>query len=178
MSNQAGRMPILFDVDRKRFEQAVRAYSADLYRFAFWLCRDRFLAEDLVQETFTRAWNNWNNLQKPDSVKSWLITILRNEHARLYERKQFDFADVEFEDLQIAADHEPAATYEMERTVEQLSPSLREPLLLQVLGGFSCEEIAGMLGTTEGAIMTRLTRARQAMRKLWNGSGERSRGAK
>ena len=41
----------------------------------------------------------------------------------------------------------------------------REPLLLQVLGGFSCAEIAGMLGTTEGAVMTRLTRARQALRQ-------------
>ena len=40
---------------REEFEQAVRAYSADLYRFAYWLCRDRHVAEDLVQETFLRA---------------------------------------------------------------------------------------------------------------------------
>ena len=47
-----------------------------------------------------------------------------------------------------------------------LPESLREPLLMQVLGGFSCGEIAGMLATTEGAVMTRLTRARQAVRRM------------
>jgi RNA polymerase sigma-70 factor (ECF subfamily) len=48
-----------------------------------------------------------------------------------------------------------------------LPETYREPLLLQVLGGFSCAEIAGMLGSSEGAIMTRLTRARQALRQQY-----------
>jgi RNA polymerase sigma-70 factor (ECF subfamily) len=106
-----------------------------------------------------------------------LITILRNEHARLYERKQLEIADVELDDVNVAADHEPASAYDMERLVEKLPLSLREPLLLQVLGGFSCKEIAGMLDTTEGAVMTRLTRARQGMRRLLQDTGERSGGA-
>lgn len=171
----SGKPPeaMIFDLSQKRFEQSVRAYSADLFRFAFWLCRDRFVAEDLVQETFVRAWKSWRDLQNPGSVKPWLITILRHEHARLYERKQLDIVDVELDDLQIASDHEPAATYEMEQLVGELPLSLREPLLLQVLGGFSCGEIAQMLDTTEGAVMTRLTRARQAMRKLLGDSKER-----
>jgi RNA polymerase sigma-70 factor (ECF subfamily) len=168
---------MIFDINRKHFEQTVRAYSADLYRFAVWLCRDRFVAEDLVQETFTRAWKNWSNLRDISSVKPWLITILRNEHARLYERKQLEIADVELDDVNVAADHEPASAYDMERLVEKLPLSLREPLLLQVLGGFSCKEIAGMLDTTEGAVMTRLTRARQGMRRLLQDTGERSGGA-
>ena len=83
----------MFNSAQRRFEQTVRAYSADLYRYAYWLCRDRFVAEDLVQESFTRAWNNWESLKDAGAVKSWLITILRREHARLYERKQFDYVD-------------------------------------------------------------------------------------
>lgn len=54
---------------------------------------------------------------------------------------------------------------EASQIVASLPPLYREPLLLQVLGGFSCAEIAVMLGTSEGAVMTRLTRARQALRR-------------
>lgn len=149
---------------RKSFEQAVRAYSPDLFRFAWWLCRDKFVAEDLVQETFARAWKAWDDIKDSNATKSWLITIVRREHARLYERKQFDYVDVELEDLQIAADHEPIELFEMENLLGSLPLTLREPLVLQALGGFSCAEIATMLDTTEGAIMTRLTRARQTLR--------------
>lgn len=154
----------MFNSSERKFEQTVRAYSADLYRFAWWLCRDRFVAEDLVQETFTRAWNNWDSLKDPNAVKAWLMTILRREHARLYERKQFDYVDAEIEDLQIAADHDAVEFFELEQLLGELPLTLREPFLLQVMGGFSCAEIAGMLETTEGAVMTRLTRARQALR--------------
>jgi RNA polymerase sigma-70 factor (ECF subfamily) len=149
---------------RRSFEQAVRAFSPDLYRFAWWLCRDRFVAEDLVQEAFARAWKSWDNLKDAGATKSWLITIVRREHARLYERKQFDFVDAELEDLQIAAEHAPIELFEMENLLDSLPLTLREPLVLQALGGFSCAEIADMLDTTEGAVMTRLTRARQTLR--------------
>ncbi|MCK7500643.1 MAG: sigma-70 family RNA polymerase sigma factor [Comamonadaceae bacterium] len=63
------------------FESMVRAYSRDLYRFAWWLCRDRAQAEDLVQETFARAWKAWHTLRDERAVKGWLFAILRNEHA-------------------------------------------------------------------------------------------------
>lgn len=156
---------VLFGPRQKQFDQTVRAYSADLYRFAYWLCRDRFVAEDLVQETFARAWNSWEHLKDAAAVKGWLITILRNEHARLYERKRLDYSDVPVEDIDIAQDNEPSSQMELEQLVEALPLTLREPLVMQVLGGFSCEEIAHMLETTEGAVMTRLTRARQALRQ-------------
>jgi RNA polymerase sigma-70 factor (ECF subfamily) len=156
---------VLFGPRQKQFDQTVRAYGADLYRFAYWLCRDRFVAEDLVQETFARAWNSWEHLKDATAVKSWLITILRNEHARLYERKRLDYSDVPVEDIDIAQDNEPSSQMELEQLVEALPLTLREPLVMQVLGGFSCEEIARMLETTESAVMTRLTRARQALRQ-------------
>ncbi|HMV17410.1 MAG TPA: sigma-70 family RNA polymerase sigma factor [Zoogloea sp.] len=162
---------MIFSFTRKReFEQVVRAYSADLYRFAYWLCRDRFVAEDLVQESFARAWSNWDSLRDKSAPKPWLLTILRNEHARLYERKQFDYVDEQPEELAIAADHDPVALHELEDLIGRLPLSLREPFLLQTLGGFSCGEIAAQLDTTEGAVMVRLTRARQGLRQLLDGA--------
>jgi len=149
---------------QRQFDQTVRAYSADLYRYAYWLCRDRFTAEELVQETFARAWKSWGSLTEMAAVKSWLITILRNERARLYERKQLDMVDIDLQDLDIPSLHQAGEQLELEQLLAELPESYREPLLLQVLGGYSCDEIAAMLGTTEGAVMTRLTRARQALR--------------
>jgi len=149
---------------QRHFERVVRAYSADMYRFAYWLCRDRFVAEDLVQEACVRAWSAWDKLRDKDNPKPWLLTILRNEHARIYERKQFDYTDEPPEELEIAAEHSPIELHDLEDTIGRLPLSLREPFLLQVLGGFACSEIAEMLDTTEGAVMVRLTRARQALR--------------
>lgn len=160
---------MLLSLRQRHFDRVVRAYSAELYRFAFWLCRDRFMAEELVQETCVRAWASWDKLRDPDNPKPWLMTILRNEHARIYERKQFDYADEAPEELEIAAEHSAVELFELEDTIGNLPLSLREPFLLQVLGGFACAEIAQMLDTTEGAIMVRLTRARQTLRALLEG---------
>lgn len=155
---------MLFKLGSAQFDQTVRAYSADLYRYAWWLVRDRFIAEELVQETFARAWKNWDSLADLGAVKSWLITILRNERARLYERKRLDISDDDPQDLELPSHDRPGDHLELEQLVGELPPAYREPLVLQVLGGYDCREIAEMLGTTEGAVMTRLTRARQALR--------------
>lgn len=148
---------------QRQFEQVVRAYSSELYRFAYWLSRDRFLSDELVQETFARAWKSWDQLQDPSNPKPWLIRILRNEHARLYERKQFDYVDEAPEELEIASEFDHIEMFELENLIGSLPLSLREPFLMQVLGGYSCAEIAAELDTTEGAVMVRLTRARKAL---------------
>lgn len=158
---------MLFAGKRPNFESLVRAYSAELYRYAYWLCRERFTAEDLVQETFARAWNAWESLRDERAAKSWLYTILRNEHARLYERKRIDVDDArEIDTLPDPAGASAFESLELGEALKMLPPAYREPLLLQTLGGFSCAEIAQMMNTTEGAVMTRLTRARLALRKL------------
>jgi RNA polymerase sigma-70 factor (ECF subfamily) len=156
----------------QQFEQMVRAFSAELYRYAYWLCRDRFVAEDLLQETFARAWKAWQQLREPASVKAWLISILRNEHARRFSRKQLRIVDGEPDESDIPSVPSSADRLEMEQLVGLLPLAYREPLLLQALGGFSCGEIAIMLGTSEGAVMTRLTRARQALRSELKGAGK------
>lgn len=158
---------------RADFEQAVRAYSAHLYRYAWWLCRDRHLAEDLVQEAFARAWNAWPKLRDLSQAKAWLITILRNEHARGCARKQIEMYKDELSEADLPANPSFEAGLETAQIVGLLPETYREPLLLQVLGGFSCAEIAGMLGTSEGAVMTRLTRARQALRQHYTDAGKR-----
>lgn len=161
---------------REEFEQAVRAYSADLYRFAYWLCRDRHAAEDLVQEACLRAWRSWTELRDLGQAKAWLMTIVRNEHARSFARKRNETHLDDMDETQLPSLPSFEAGLETAQVVRLLPETYREPLLLQVLGGFSCAEIAGMLGTSEGAIMTRLTRARQALRQHYAGSTRRRTG--
>ena len=88
--------PVNYDMDKQRkYEALVRAYHRDLFRYAFWLCKDKSIAEDLVQETCLRAWKSLDSLQDEKAAKPWLITILRRENARRFERKQFDLVDID-----------------------------------------------------------------------------------
>jgi len=157
----------LFARSRAAFETAVRAYSGDLYRFAYWRCRDRFAAEDAVQETFARAWKAWGTLGSPASAKSWLFTILRNELARLHERKRFDVdPEQDLDALELPGQMRPLDALEVREALDRLPVEQREPLLLQVLGGFSCAEIGAILSISEVAATTRVSRARAALRRL------------
>lgn len=162
----------MFTPKTRKFEALVKAYSAELYRYGYWLTRDRFAAEDLVQETFSRAWCSWDTLRDEASTKSWLYTILRHEHARVFERKRLDVVqDIDldtFEDNRLGI---ISAEFELREVLHALPAVYREPLLLQVLGGFTCEEIAEIMSITPGAVMTRLSRARVALRRNMSGSG-------
>ncbi len=151
----------------------MRAYSADLYRFAYWLCRDRHAAEDLVQEACLRAWRSWLELRELAQAKAWLMTILRHEYARSLTRNRSDRNLVELDEAELPSIPSFEEGLETAQIVAMLPEAYREPLLLQVLGGFTCAEIAAMLGTSEGAIMTRLTRARQALRQQYTDSMKR-----
>jgi len=158
---------------QRQFDALVRGYSGDLYRYAYWLAGDESLAHDLVQETFLRAWRSIDSLRESAAAKAWLITILRREHARLYERKTPVFVDVD--EVDVADEHEarmPDAAGEdalIRNAMSRLDPKYREPLLLQVLGGFSCEEIACELGVSSAAVMTQLFRARQKLKAMLDG---------
>lgn len=147
------------------FEMMVRAYSSDLFRFAYWLCRNRWQAQDVVQETFAAAWRARDALRDESTAKAWLFSILRNEHARIYQRKRLDMVDAELEDLPNTVDG-GYERIELEECLRKLPDSYREPLMLQVLGGFSGSEIAELMGISEQNVMTRLTRARHALQRL------------
>ncbi len=153
---------------QKRYEALVRALHADIYRYAFWLVKDAAVADDLVQETFLRAWKALDSLQDEKAAKSWLITILRRENARRFERKQFDLVDLD--DHQVADSAHTSTEQQMDnellrRHIEMLADEYREPLVLQVLGGYSGEEIAAMLGLNKNTVMTRLFRARNQLKE-------------
>lgn len=156
---------------QRQYEALVRAHSGDLYRHAFWLCGQDALAQDLVQETFLRAWRSLDALRDDAAAKAWLTTILRREHARLYERKPMpttDIAELELGDVAPGPEHlgEDAA---LRAAIGRLDSKYREPLVMQVLGGFSIAEIARELGLGEAAVMTQVFRARQKLRVMLDG---------
>jgi RNA polymerase sigma-70 factor (ECF subfamily) len=163
---------------RRSFETAVRAHAPDLYRYGFWLCRDRFVAEDLVQETFARAWKAWGTLRDDKAVKAWLFSILHREHARLYERKRLETAELDPEAEWAAAEAGVESALSLRQALERLPLAYREPLLMQVLGGFACGEIAAALELTEAAVLQRVSRARRAMRETLSQGDESWRRAK
>ena len=150
-----------------RFEALVNACAVDLYRYACWLCGSSTVAEDLVQETFLRAWKGLDGLKEHRLAKSWLITILRRENARRFERRQPLSRTTDAVELETLPDPGPRSVDRMilRRALESLPPEYREPLVLQVLGGFSGEEIARILDLKPGTVMVRLFRARQKLRK-------------
>jgi len=147
-----------------RFDDVVRHLGTDLYRYAFWLARDRQQAEDIVQEALLRGWRAYPRLRSRAAVKSWLFSIVRNEYLRAMETSSRQPQSLDGLDPADERGVDPGV--EMREALMALPASYAEPLALQVLGGFSCAEIAAMVGTTEGATMTRLTRARQALRRL------------
>lgn len=145
------------------FEKAVDTHLNDLYRFAYWLCRNRWQAEDVVQDALVRAWRGWPGLREERAVKAWFFTIVHREFLRAAPSAARADSATDSDDL--AFNPDPASSVDVERALRELSAESREALLMQVLGGFSCAEISSALGTTEGAVMTRLTRTRQALRR-------------
>lgn len=156
-----------------RFDDLVRAYSADLYRYAFWLTRESRQAEDVVQEALLRSWRGFPKLRDPAAAKAWLFSIVRNEFYRSIAKHGPPLENVD--DLELADERASQSGLEMREALMKLPPSYAEPLTLQVLGGLSCAEIAAALGITEGATMTRLTRARQALKRAVSGDSAKGR---
>lgn len=160
--------PVNSDMDRQRkYEALVRAYHRDLYRYAYWLCKDQSIAEDLVQETCLRAWKSLDSLQDEKAAKSWLITILRRENARRFERKQLDLVDIDDFGNDAKVSDEPHHRSEwVQAQIMKLEDDYREPLFLQVVGGFSGEEIGQILNLNKNTVMTRLFRARNQLKEM------------
>jgi RNA polymerase sigma-70 factor (ECF subfamily) len=155
---------------QRRFEALCEPCRADVFRFALWLSRSRTVAEEVVQETFLRAWRSLDGLQDEGTVRSWLLTIARREHARLHERKRHPTVDIdeltvtESAALAERPERDPDEVNDVRQAIFELEAEHREPLVLQVMLGYSTEEIARQLGLNEGAVSTRLYRARNRLR--------------
>jgi RNA polymerase sigma-70 factor (ECF subfamily) len=154
---------------RRRFGMLCESLRPDLLRFAFWLGRDRQLAEDVVQEAMLRAWKSFGSLEDEAKAKSWLLTIVRREFARSFEKKRLEVADL---DALVAAEAPVLAAEDdgdlaaMREALFRLDDDYREPLVLQVMMGYSTQEIADMMGLQQGAVLTRLFRGRARLRHL------------
>lgn len=152
----------------QRYNDLVDGLYQDVYRYGYWLCRNKALAEDLVQETFLRAWRSLDSLQNDKAAKAWLFTILRRENARLYERYRPELVNIEDQSIADTASHEPDEVMDREllhNAINKLESEYRDPLLLQVIGGFSGKEIAEMLDLNSNTVMTRLFRARSKLKQ-------------
>src|SRR6202790_761825 len=154
---------------RARFQALCQSLRPDLLRFAFWLSRDRALAEDVVQETMLRAWKAQDSLLDESAAKPWFLTIIRREYARTFERKRFVTLDVEElvakEEATLAAADDQDLV-ELRAALFKLPDEYREPLVLQVLMGYPTAEIAAELNLSGAAVLTRLFRARKQLRQL------------
>lgn len=152
----------------RRFEQLVAGHRDTLYRYAYWISGDATLAEDLVQDTLVRAWRSIDSLEEPAAAKGWLLTILRRENARRFERKRPVESETPIAELPANRTDYDTSTeaFVLRRALEQLPAEYREPLLLQVIYGYSQKEIADHLGISVGGAGTRLFRARERLRAL------------
>ena len=142
----------------------------DLLRFAHWLARDRAIAEDIVQEALLRAWRSRDALKDPAAARAWLLTIVRREHARLYERKRLELVALD-DGIELEGMPSPpgpdSEIDSLRGAILKLPLEYREPLIMQVLGGFSTAEIAEELSLSSTAVLTRLFRARNKLRALY-----------
>ncbi len=153
---------------RRRFDRIVAVFHADMYRYAAWLCRDKAIAEDVVQEALLRAWKSLDALRDDAAAKHWLLTIVRRENARYFERRRLETVDIDNLTASQAALLAEAPNEELEElreSIYELDDDYREPLVLQVLMGYSTTEIGELMGLKQGAVLTRLHRARLKLKE-------------
>lgn len=153
---------------RRRFDEVVAVYHADMYRYAAWLSRDRAIAEEVVQEAMLRAWKSLEALRDDAAAKPWLLTIVRRENARYFERRRLETVDIDnltASQAALLADAPDEELNDLREAIFELDNDYREPLVLQVLMGYSTAEIGEMMGLKQGAILTRLHRARLKLKE-------------
>jgi RNA polymerase sigma-70 factor (ECF subfamily) len=144
--------------DLDAFEALVRAYQADVWRFARSLVRDRSLADDIAQEALVRAYRFLSGFRGDSKFSSWLFRIVRNcatDATRREGRPPVRF------DPTPAPDHQ--ARVEISMALDALPARLREPFLLVEVFGLPYADAANVLQTREGTVKSRVHRARQAL---------------
>jgi RNA polymerase sigma-70 factor (ECF subfamily) len=162
------------DRDRRIYEDLVRSHGGNLYRFAYRLCGDADMADDLVQETFFEAWRSIHSLRDPESGRSWLFQILRHRRAHgIRDRSRRVQPTADLERLVDVADNAGVdvlaklSNQELLRlALEALNEQYREPFLLVFLEDFTCRETAELLSIPLGTVLSRIHRARQFLRRL------------
>lgn len=160
--------------DERAFRELHEAYRARLYTFLLRLTRDEQLARDLSQESWLRLAANAHRLTLESDPAAWLFTVARNLYVsqrrwRVLDRERLAALSLGFWQQAIAQPLEHAAASQtqrnLERALQTLAMGLREVLLLVSIEGFSTQEVAEMLGTSDDNIRQRLSRARAQLKR-------------
>jgi RNA polymerase sigma-70 factor (ECF subfamily) len=175
--------------DQANFESDAMQFAPQLYSAAMRMTRNPADAEDLVQETFLKAYRAYHTFEEGTNLKAWLYRILTNTYINKYRKDSRRPSEVDLgavEDLylyrNIGSEESAEAARSTEervldglvesdikKAVEDLPENFRLPVLLADLAGFSYKEIADILDIPIGTVMSRLHRGRKAMEKsLWD----------
>src|SRR5580698_7001901 len=158
------------------FEELAMPLFDSLYNFARWLSRDSNDAEDLVQETYFKALRSFASFQSGTNFRAWIFQILRNtflSSCSKLERRMTVAMDSEDDGPELAVDTATPETILMnrsnsqlvQRAIDDLPVHYRETLLLCEVEEMSYQEIAEILSIPTGTVMSRLARARKAVRQ-------------
>lgn len=149
--------------DLLAFEELVRLYQADAFRFAWHLTRDRPLAEDVTQEAFLRAFRFLGGFRGDRKFGSWLFSIVRNcAMDALRRQRRSQPWDEETMPRTVA---DPSARAELDAALRTISAEHRETFLLVEVFGLSYQETADVQGVAVGTVKSRMFRAREALCK-------------
>ena len=167
---------------RTEFEETAMVHLDALYGAACRLTRNARDAEDLVQETLLRAYRFWDTFEKDSNCKAWLLRILTNTVINEYQRRKrsrqvLDAATAEQEATDGVLIHETSEAQtspesvlmersvsdDVQRALEQLPDDFRVAVVLCDIEGLSYKEIADVMGTPVGTVMSRLFRGRRLL---------------
>lgn len=159
------------------FEHLAIPLLPSLLNHAFWLTRDQAEAEDLTQEALAKALRGFNSFTEGTNFKAWIFRILRNtfltSRTGLATARTSFLDDNEGLEETLSAGHTPEQTLiqldnaaAVQAALEQLPPALRECLLLCDVEDLKYKEIAIVLDVPIGTVMSRISRARSALREL------------
>ena len=169
--------------DRSDFTQEAMQYAPQLYSAALRMTRNKTDAEDLVQETYLRAYRGYEGFNEGTNLRAWLFRILTNTFINVYRAKQRRVQESELGDVEdlylykrisgidVASRSAEDTLFELftddevKSALEDLPESFRLPVLLADVEGFSYKEIAEILDIPIGTVMSRLHRGRKAMHK-------------
>ena len=169
--------------DRSDFAQQAMQFAPQLYSAAVRMTRNSADAEDLVQETYLRAYRSYATFTDGTNLRAWLFRILTNTFINSYRAKQRRVQETELNDIEdlylyrringadVASRSAEDTLFELftddevKNALESLPESFRLPVLLADVEDFSYKEIAEMLEIPIGTVMSRLHRGRKAMQK-------------
>jgi RNA polymerase sigma-70 factor (ECF subfamily) len=162
-----------------QFHRLIEQQIPRLRRYARALTRNRERADDLVQDTLGRALIKEQFWQPGTNLRAWLFTIMHNQNVNNIRRDIRDSAAVDIEEIsaKLTATTDPTASrqmLELELALAQLHAEQRQVILLVGLEGMSYQDAAGILRIPVGTVRSRLSRGRDALRKLLDMEERRS----